>query len=191
MSSHFVKRREPPPGLSSFTKIRLGWISSDQVALVRPGETRHVVLSPLEKRGKIFAIKIPLDSGLYYLVENRQPIGFDLVLPDSGVLVLRMAPDAMEGAGTVQVMDADPDSPHFAHATFRPDKAGRLRFVDRENRIAVVPLTLHEENMEILVAVNNGPDRFSTIFIHYARFDTACIRGCRDRVPLIMRIAGG
>ncbi len=29
MSEHFVKREDPPPGLSSFTKIRLGWIKAE------------------------------------------------------------------------------------------------------------------------------------------------------------------
>jgi hypothetical protein len=156
MSSHFVKRTEPPPGLSSFTKIRLGWISSDQVVLINPGETRHVILSPLEKRGEILAIKIPLHSGLYYLVENRQPIGFDRVLPDSGILVLKVDPDAMEGAGTVKVMDADPDSPHFSHATYRYDQNKRAAFIDRENNLAVVPVGSKGKALEVLVTT---PDR--------------------------------
>jgi hypothetical protein len=156
MSSHFVKRTEPPPGLSSFTKIRLGWISSDQVAVVKPGETRRVILSPLEKRGDILVIKIPLHSGLYYLVENRQPIGFDRVLPDSGILVLRVNPDAAEGTGTVKVMDGDPDSPHFSHATYRSDRKGRTTFIDKENRVAVVTLGPKGEGLEVLVTT---PDR--------------------------------
>lgn len=151
MSSHFVQRRGPPPGLSSFTKIRLGWISSDQVVSIRPGETRQVMLSPLEKRGDVLAIKIPLRAGLYYLVENRQPIGFDRILSDSGILVLKVDPNAMEGFGTVKVMDADPDSPHFSHATYRSDQSGRTTFIDRENRVAIVALGLKGQAMEVLV----------------------------------------
>ena len=151
MSSHFVQRREPPPGLSSFTKIRLGWISSDQVVSINPGETRHVMLSPLEKSGDVLAIKIPLGAGYYYLVENRQPIGFDRVLPDSGILVLKVDPNAMEGFGTVRVMDADPDSPHFSHATYRSDRSARTTFIDRENRVAIVALGQKGQAMEVLV----------------------------------------
>jgi len=151
MSSHLIKRDEPPPGLSSFTRIRLGWISENQVVLIKPGEEKRVVLSPLAEGGTTLVVKIPLKGNTYLLVENRQPIGYDRVMPDSGILVLKVDPDAMEGAGTVRIMDADPDSHHFAHATFRPDKAQRSRFLDKENQIAIVPLALHDHNMEILV----------------------------------------
>jgi len=151
MSSHLIKRDAPPPGLSSFTKIRLGWISENQVVLIKPGEEKRVILAPLAKGGTTLVVKIPLKGNTYFLVENRQPIGYDRVMPDSGILVLKVNLDAMEGAGTVRIMDADPDSPHFAHATFRPDKAERSRFVDKENQIAIVPLALHDRDMEILV----------------------------------------
>jgi len=151
MSSHLIKRDGPPPGLSSFTKIRLGWISENQVVLVRPGEEKRVVLTPLARGGDTLAVKIPLKGNAYFLVENRQPIGYDRMMPDAGILILKVDPDVMEGAGTVRIMDADPDSPHFAHATFRADKPMRSRFLDSENRIAIVPLALHDKDMEVLV----------------------------------------
>lgn len=156
MSAHFIAKREPPPGLSSFTKIRLGWIREDQAILINPGETRTVTLSPLERQGKFLAVKIPLKSGRYYLVENRQPVGFDRVLPDSGILILKVDPAAVEGSGTVRIMDADPASPNFSHATYRSDRKGRSRFVDHENRIAVVPLGDKGDAREILVTT---PDK--------------------------------
>jgi hypothetical protein len=151
MSAHFVNKKEPPPGLSSFTKIRLGWISSRQVLLVRPGETREVVLSPLARRGEMMAVKIPLQSGHYYLVENRQPINYDRVLPDAGILILRVNPDASEGSGTVQVMDADPGSPNFSRATFKPDQKDRKTFTDRDNNIAVIATGAKGERQRVLI----------------------------------------
>ena len=156
MSSHFVEPRKPPPGISSFTKIRLGWISPDQVLLVKPGETRRTFLSPLSENGKILAIKIPLESGHYYLVENRQSLGFDRVLPDSGILILKVSPDAVEGSGTVRVMDADPDSPNFSHATYRADRKGRNIFIDRESNLAVLPLRSEGDDQGVLITT---PDR--------------------------------
>jgi len=159
MSSHFIKKREPPPGLSSFTKIRLGWISPDQVVLVKPGETRHTFLSPLAEDGKTLAIKIPLKSGHYYLVENRQPIGFDRVLPDSGILILEVNPNAVEGSGTVKVIDADPDSANFSHATFRADRKNRNVFIDRKNDLAVLPLGPKGGDQGVLVTTPDSiPD---------------------------------
>lgn len=151
MSSHLIRRDGPPPGLSSFTRIRLGWISEDQVELVKPGEEKRVILAPLDRGGKTLAVKIPLKGDSYLLVENRQPTGYDQLMPDSGVLVLKVNPDALEGTGTVRIMDAEPGSPHFAHATFRPDKPQRSKYVDRENQIAIIPVGLQDMNMEVLV----------------------------------------
>lgn len=157
MSQHFIERSEPPPGISSFTKIRLGWISPDQVALVNPGATQCAFLSPLSKKGKTLAVKIPLgqrrsnDRSPFYLVENRQRTGYDRLLPDSGMLVLKVDPDAMEGSGTVKVVDADPDSPHFSHATFRLDQNRRNAFIDKEGNVAVIPLWSEKGNLGVLV----------------------------------------
>ena len=122
MSEHFVKRDEPPPGLSSFTKIRLGWISPEQALLVKPGDTAYAFLSPLSKKGNTLVAKIPLKGDHYYLIENRQPIGFDRILPDSGILILKVNPKAEEGSGTAKIMSSDKNSPHFSHATYRLDQ---------------------------------------------------------------------
>lgn len=151
MSSHLIKRDGPPPGLSSFTRIRLGWISENQVVLVRPGEEKRVVLAPLDKGGTTLAVKVPLKGNTYLLVENRQPIGYDRLMPDAGILVLKVDPDAMEGSGTVRIVDADPDAPHFAHATFRPDKPQRSRYVDKISNIAIIPTNLRGMDMGVLV----------------------------------------
>ena len=65
-----------------------------------PGKTRFVSLSPLSKIGDTLAIKVPLSWGRYYLIENRQPVGFDEVLPDSGILILKVNPEAHLERGT-------------------------------------------------------------------------------------------
>ena len=151
MSSHLIQRDAPPPGLSSFTRIRLGWITDDQVVHVKPGEEKRVTLVPLAKGGNPLVVKIPLQGGIYYLLENRQPIGSDRLIPDAGLLILRVDPEAMEGSGTVRIMDADPGSPRFAHATFLPDKGKRGCFLDKQNNIAVIPLKMQGEDLEILI----------------------------------------
>jgi hypothetical protein len=159
MSAHFVDRKGPPPGLSSFTKIRLGWISSEQVVQVRPGQTREIMLWPLAEKGDVLAVKIPLNADQYYLVENRQPIKYDKVLPDSGILVIKVDPNAVEGTGTARIMDADPASPNFQHATYRPDRKNRKKFVDRENGVAVVALSADGKNQRILVTTPGNADQ--------------------------------
>lgn len=149
MSQHFLERGGLPPGLTSFTKIRLGWIAREQVRFVKPGETAVAFLSPLGAGGETLAVKIPLSWGKYYLVENRQPVGFDRALPDSGILVLKVNPDAPEGYGTVKIMDANPGSAHFRQATFRLDDGGRSLFKDDE--VAVIPLWKDGDRLGVIV----------------------------------------
>lgn len=150
MSQHFVKQGEPPPGISSFTKIRLGWIRRDQVRIVQPGETTHVVLAPLSQGGELLTVKIPLDDGTHYLIENRQKTGFDKVLPDSGILILRVNPEATEGYGTVTVKSAGGER-NFTQATYKLESANRDIFIDREHNLAVIPLWYQGTGLGVLI----------------------------------------
>jgi hypothetical protein len=129
----------------------LGWITRPQVRFVRPGETSYTFLAPLSKGGKTLAVKIPLRDSTYYLIENRQPIGFDRVLPDAGILVLKVDPEAQEGYGTVKIMNADAKGPGFTRATFRLDRDGRTFFMDKANDVAVIPLWEESGNLGVLV----------------------------------------
>ncbi len=150
MSAHYVGK-DASPGICSFTRIRLGWISSEKVTLVKAGEEKGTFLSPLAKGGKTVVVKIPLPGGQYYLVESRQPVGLDKVQPDSGVLILKVNPAEQEGSGTVRIMDADPNSPNLSRATFRLNQENRNLFLDKENNVAVIPLWAQGENQGVLV----------------------------------------
>ena len=154
MSQHFVRRDEPPPGLSSFTKIRLGWIKAHQAHIAKPGETSCVFLSPLSKGGDLLVVKIPLDDGTYYLVENRQPIGFDRMLPDSGILVLKVDPWVDEGQGTVEVKSAG-GSRDFSNATYKLEMNNRNIFIDKRNNIAILPLWKEKDNLGVLITTRD------------------------------------
>lgn len=155
MSQHFVEKGKPPQGLSSFTKIRLDWIKKQQVQFVKPGETSFALLSPLSKGGDRLVVKVLLDKWSHYLVENRQPIGFDKILPDSGMLVLEVHPHAEDGTGGVKVKSAS-SSPGFGQATFKLEASNRNIFVDKQNNISIIPLWKEKENLGVLVT---PPDR--------------------------------
>ena len=99
-------------------------------------------------------MKIPLDDGTYYLIENRQPIGFDKMLPDSGILVLKVHPEADEGYGTVEVKSAS-GSRDFANATYKLDMNNRNIFIDRRNKIAIIPLWKEKDNLGVLITTPN------------------------------------
>jgi hypothetical protein len=151
MSAHYVDWQSTPPGITSFTKIRLGWISPEEVLLIKPGENRGAFLAPLTSGGKTLVIKIPLGQGTYYLVEHRRPIAFDSTLPDSGILILKVDPRVEEGSGTVKIMDADPASPNFSHATFKLGQDRRNLFIDERNHVAVLPLWTQGESQGVLI----------------------------------------
>ena len=151
MSEHLVRREEPPPGISSFTKIRLGWISPEETVLAKPGETTYASLSPLSKKGGKLVVKIPLKGNRHYLVENRQPFGYDRILPDSGLLILKVDPNAPEGYGTAKVMDADPKSSRFSRATFRLDRPNRNLYLDQGAGVAIIPLWKEGDSQGVLI----------------------------------------
>jgi hypothetical protein len=155
MSQHFVQKGKPPQGISSFTKIRLGWIKKQQVQFVKPGETSFALLSPLSKGGDLLVVKIFVDEYSHYLIENRQPIGFDRMLPDSGILILEVHPAYQDGTGVVRVKNPI-SSPNFDQATYKLEESNRNVFIDKQNNISIIPLWKEKENLGVLVTT---PDR--------------------------------
>lgn len=139
MSCHFYKWNVPPPGISSWTKMRLNWIDSSKIKIAKPGETTEVLLDPLEDTtSKILAIKIPLSETSYYLVENRQPIGFDKYLPGSGVLIMSADDTIAEcrhGKSPVKLINAEPAISHLESAAF--DIGKKESFIDERNRLKI------------------------------------------------------
>jgi hypothetical protein len=154
MLQHFIRPGEPPPGLSSFTKIRLGWIGRHQVQIVKPGETSFALLSPLSKGGDLLVVKIHLGMTTHYFIENRQPVGFDKMLPDSGILILEVNRMVSDADGPVRVKSAV-SSPTFDQATYKLEVSNRNVFVDKQHNIAVIPLWKEKENLGVLITTPN------------------------------------
>jgi M6 family metalloprotease-like protein len=143
LSSHFpYDKKLPPTGLSSWTKLRLGWIDPEKIALVQPGETITIKLDPLvNDDATTRVIKIPLSDNTYYLIENRQPIESDVNLPSSGVLILHAddsSPECRHGEAPVKIMDANPSVPYLNDAAF--DIGKNDTYMDTGNNIAIVLL---------------------------------------------------
>ena len=139
MSCHFYQWKQPPPGLSSWTKMRLNWIDPSKIKVVKPVEKAELILDPLEDgSSKTLVIKIPISKTTYYLVENRQPIGFDKVLPGHGVLILYANDSIAEcrhGKAPVKLMNADPSIPHLEGAAF--DIGKKDSFQDKKHNIRI------------------------------------------------------
>jgi len=140
MSCHFYQPRVPPPGISSWTKLRLGWLPPEKVRVVTADGDSEVLLGPLENgNAETLAIRIPIAPGRYFLIENRQPIGaYDSVLPRHGVLILKADDSISEcrhGKAPVRLVDADPATRALLGAAFTI--GGRNVYIDPETRIEI------------------------------------------------------
>jgi len=139
MSCHFYRWGQPPPGISSWTKMRLGWLEPSKVKVVNPREQTEVMLGALEDgSSETLAVKVPLSTTTYYLIENRQPIGPDRVLPQHGVLIMYADDKVAEcrrGQAPVKLVDANPSVPHLEGAAFDVGKTDTYR--DGPNRIEI------------------------------------------------------
>lgn len=141
MSCHYITWESPPPGLSSWTKLRLGWLDPSKVQIVRPGENAEVILSPLENgEGKTLAVKMPLSGSTYYLFENRQHVGYDANLPGKGVLVM-FADDGVaecrRGKSPVKLINADPSVDFLQGAAFGPGRKDLFRDEGRNLQVRI------------------------------------------------------
>jgi M6 family metalloprotease-like protein len=151
MSQHFITRNQPPPGFSLYTKMRLGYVRPDQIRLVRPGKTVLVKLSALAANGDKVGIKIPLSAQTYFLVENRQPLKVDRILPASGVMIYKVDESREEGSGQVRAQNADPGAPNFSRAPFGTDGQARIAWVVQQAGVAVVPILKQGQDYLVLV----------------------------------------
>ena len=142
MSEHFIEWFLPPPMPSSFTRRQLGWIGPDQVVTVKPGETRELTLAPLADGRGLLAIRVPVDRRRAIMMENRQSVGADAVLPASGLLIMEIDSEGREGGGVARVVDANPGTPGLNGAPFLPGRGERRTYRNDDAGIAVIPLAI-------------------------------------------------
>lgn len=154
MSRHFIEPKLPPPGMSSFTRLRMGWIGSDQVVEVNPEERREVTLSPLADGKGTLVIKVPGQRDTYYLLENRQKTPGDLVLPATGLVILHVDESREDGDGIVRVVDANPKVADFGAAAFGV-APGQTPIARLPGDIAVEVLS--QRGADLTVVVTAGP----------------------------------
>ncbi len=99
-------------------------------------------------------VKIPLSATTHDLIENRQPVGFDKILPDSGILILEVNSMVGDADGPVRVKSAV-SSPNFEQATYKLEISNRNVFVDKKHNIAVIPLWKQKTNLGVLITTPN------------------------------------
>jgi len=143
-----------PAHMIAWEKIRLGWVSDSQIVVVPNGIIRNVILNPFELNGTTLVVKIPITDSAYYLVELRQRIGFDMGLPDTGLLITYVDGET-SGPGSVRIIDANPLTASMDDATFKPGRT----FSDSTNKVYVSVQGAIEQNYRIVVnRVGMAPD---------------------------------
>jgi immune inhibitor A len=139
MSCNQCLQRPGIPGVSSWTKLRLGWLDEKKVRTVDAGQSAEITLGPLsDPASPTLAVRVPVTSSTYYLVENRQLVGYDKNLPGSGVLIMYgddTIPEPRRGRGPVRLMDADPTVANLDGAAFDTGKSAS--FSDAERRVEI------------------------------------------------------
>jgi len=151
MSQHFVKGQQSMPGMSSFTRLRMGWIEDNQVVEVTPGESRAVTLAPLGGGQGTLVLKIPGPwGGTYYLLENRQTLPSDPLLPAQGLLVLYVDESKHDGDGIVRVESANPQVAEFGAAPYGIG-SGQTTSVSLQWNVAVEVLWQQGNELTLLV----------------------------------------
>lgn len=162
LSQHFVEFDRPAPLLSSFNLLQLGWLGSEQVVTIHPGETRELTLAPLHGGKGLLVVRIHVDKEHYLLLENRQPYGCDTVQSASGLLILKVDNTREEGAGIVTAVNANPGVTHLRAAPFLPGSGERRHYIEPEHEIAIAPLAIDQQgNLRLVVTT---PERI-TAFI--------------------------
>ncbi len=110
-----------PVGLESWSRIKLGWLSSVPIPLSPGGFVQQ--LNQLGDTSGPRALELPGTGNTYYLVEARAKTGVDKYVPDSGVLVTRIDESKDSGEGIVRVMDCHPGTKSIEDATCKPNES--------------------------------------------------------------------
>jgi M6 family metalloprotease-like protein len=168
---------QPSPGTypsqhSSWSKIRLGWISNSSIRTVYPGNLTTIAVQDLElPTAGIQAVKIPIsvnsDGSLsYYLVEMRAKLGtYDQYLPfpsdypGAGLLIYKVNESIAGGHGNLRLIDAHPGG-DLSDAAFGPCSspcASNNTFSDPSNFVKIIVTTTNTTAYTIIVDRTSSP----------------------------------
>jgi M6 family metalloprotease-like protein len=108
-----------PPIMSPWSKMLVGWV--DPILIQQSGT---FTIEPSEFSQQIYRIDINSDGTEYLLIENRQPIGYDLFLPQGGLAIWHIDDMAMDVEGYPGQIGAWPfNGRHYKVALLQADGA--------------------------------------------------------------------
>jgi len=168
---------QPSPGTfpsqhSSWSKIKLGWISNSSMRIVYPGNLTTLAVQNLElPTSGIHAVKIPIsvnsDGSLsYYLLEMRAKLGtYDQYLPfpsdypGAGLLIYKVNESISGGHGNLRLIDAHPGG-DLSDAAFGPCSSpcvSNNTFSDPTNFVKIIVTATNSIAYTIIVDRTSSP----------------------------------
>src|SRR5438093_262245 len=168
---------QPSPGTfpsqhSSWSKIKLGWISNSSLRIVYPGNLTTLAVQNLELPASgIRAVKIPIsvnsDGSLsYYLLEMRAKLGtYDRYLPfpsdypGAGLLIYKVNESISGGHGNLRLIDAHPGG-DLNDAAFGPCSSpcvSNNTFSDPTNFVKIIVTATTSTAYTIIVDRTSSP----------------------------------
>ena len=96
-----------PTDLSAWHRLKLGWLDPVQFTCADGGKTTVAALTPLGASDGMKAIFVRTSGTTGLLVENRQPVGNDAGICDSGALVYTVDSSVKTGEGPMHVVGGD------------------------------------------------------------------------------------
>lgn len=138
-----MSRSDERPHFSSWSKLKLGWITESEIRTIGTGKISTTLIYPIELPNQItYAVRIPITQSRYYLIEVRKQVGVDKALPDQGVLILfANDSDIWNHEGPLRVIDANPETSEVwekRNATFDIGPGEKSTFTDEANGFSVV-----------------------------------------------------
>jgi M6 family metalloprotease-like protein len=136
-----MSRSNERPLMLGWCKLTLGWIPPSNMYVAKPGDEISIKINPHRSpSNETTLLKIPISPTQYYLVEVRDRMGYDSVLPDSGVLVTFINELAESGHGPVKLIDANPTTKSLDDAPFDLGPGENSVFTDLERGIRLALL---------------------------------------------------
>lgn len=94
------------PSLLAFERWNLGWIDDSQISCVSAKSITQKI-TPVQKKGGLKAVVIPINRTKAVVIESRRPIGIDRKLKKSGALVYVVDSSIESGMGAVKVVPSN------------------------------------------------------------------------------------
>lgn len=157
-----------PATLTSWSRIKLGWISEKDILIVEEKSRTRIVLKPLHESMGVKTVKIPTDKpNEYYLIEAREKTGYDRYLPDRGVLILYVDENKESGQGIVKVIPQPGkglyQATYSVGSTFRDELTHLVVRIDEEDAEGYV-LTIAYGLPKHILAITTFP--FGKVWIN-------------------------